>query len=59
VHDYLKPKKTGFEQNQYRNFGFEKSSGIPVLKALIFSQSCQIDESQQKRIRGVPKTQLP
>jgi hypothetical protein len=21
--------------NQYRNFGFEKSSGIPVLKALL------------------------
>jgi hypothetical protein len=34
VHDYLKPKNTGFEPNQYRNFGFEKSSGIPVLKAL-------------------------
>jgi hypothetical protein len=27
--DYLIPKKTGFEPNQYRNFGFEKSSGIP------------------------------
>jgi hypothetical protein len=39
VHDYIKPKKSGFEPNQYRNFGFEKSSGIPVfgipvLKAL-------------------------
>jgi hypothetical protein len=41
VYDYLKPKNTGFEPNQYRNFGFEKSSGIfrdpgiPVLKALM------------------------
>jgi hypothetical protein len=36
--DYLKPKKTGFEPNQYRNFGFEKSSGIPVLKALLSTE---------------------
>jgi hypothetical protein len=42
--DYLIPKKTGFEPNQYRNFGFEKSSGIPVfgipvLKALVSSNT--------------------
>jgi hypothetical protein len=28
-------KKIGFEPNQYRNFGLEKTSGIPVLNALI------------------------
>jgi hypothetical protein len=27
-------EKTSFEANQYQNFGFEKSSGIPVLNAL-------------------------
>jgi hypothetical protein len=30
VHDCSKPKKTGFEPNQNLNFGFKKSSGIPV-----------------------------
>jgi hypothetical protein len=55
VYDYLKPKNTGFEPNQYRNFGFEKSPGIPVfgipvLKALIYSTIKEVVYAATKKI---------